>query len=337
MLLSLPALAYACGGSVAAWHAGLDFEATEQILRTAKIKSVTPIEEHLKKLGRRYKSRADVYYVELEGGIAGIAKPEPHIWSSLAEETGYQICRAAKSKLMAPTVIRHFPELGNRWGSFQYYVESPFNMNKPADSEKALALVSEKDKSDLILMQFMLGRFDIRPENLIIDATGAPLLFDVEEIHFLQHVQYGDFPFIRRLKHLTGIRSRPLPEGTFPFDKVQSLTPQSMGELWLTFKDYVDYNSIRELQRLLNEDYFAESTIRYVIWDKSVWLYRPRKKGSPLFTDVYSRETIENLRALDFEVLRRQISGEFRSRHILGFYNRRDQIIEASTRGRMIP
>lgn len=340
-LLLLPHLASACGTAIAAhnkaWHDGLDFEATERVLKTAKIVRSIPIDQHLRKFGKRYRGSADVFYVELEGGLAGVAKPETEIWSSLAEEAGYQISRAAKLKLMAPTVIRQFPEFGNRSGSIQLYVHSPFHLKRPDQRAAAETLVSEKDRSDLILLQFILGRFDIHPENLIIDSTGAPVLFDVEEIHFLQHVQYGDFPFIRRMKHLRGIRSRPLPSDTFPFENQQRLFPANLGALWMTFKGHVYHSSIRESWRLYEEGYFGDAGIRYVIWDDSIWTYRPRKNAPALYTDVYSRETIENFRTLDFERLREKISPEFSPRHIQGFASRRDQVVEASTRGRWIP
>ncbi len=317
------------------WHHGLDFDDVERRLLTSEVKTIRPIGEHLNEMGKAYTGDAEVFFIELADGTRGIAKPEDELWSSIAERSAYQLCREVGLKLMAPTVIRAFPELGNRAGSFQLYVDSPFNQKRRSDRKKALALISKKDQSDLILFQFLLGRWDVHPENILIDASGAPLLHDVEEIHFLQQIKYGDFPYIRRFLHKNGIRKRPFDFSRFPFEEEKQLTHGD--QIGPTFLNYFTLQTIGNLLAKYQKGFFPEGRLRYVLWDQSVWIYWPRKNQSPLHTTEFSQATLSAFSSLNYEILAQKLPAPFSERHHRFILERRDQILNASKTGAIFP
>lgn len=290
-LLLWSGIGLACTRGVASqalpWHHGLDFTQIEKELSEGEIESITPISEHLRNLGRNHHGDSEGYYVALKSGIAGIAKPESIPWGTSGEIGAYRVARLLKSKLIAPTVKRCFAQLG-RCGSFQYYVQTPFDLTREAQHETARKLLSRKNKSDLILLQFVLGRWDIHSGNLLVDASGEPVLIDCADILDLQHIQYGDHPYLRRGKYRTEVdETKP-----FPFDNPRKLIRPSWDELQSTLGSYLDTEKLQKIFKKLGRGAYLDDTLRYIVHQGEFWFYQGLTWRKPLYTADYSRETL---------------------------------------------
>ncbi len=317
------------------WDERLNFERTEEGLLHGEIKSIVTIQEHLKEIGRPYTGEAEAYYVELENELAGVFKPDedPEFpWSSVAEVSMYQLSQKLQTKLVLPTVLRR---IRGKKGSFQYYLKDTFDLvDSPDEKKLALAKLTPKRKADMAVLLFIAGQWDRHWGNLLIDRFGGLALIDNEGILILQMIRYGDHPFVCRGFKREAQGSAPSTD--FPFDSPHQLKDPTLEVIKEAFGSYLDQRKLENIHSKVGS--FVDETLSYVIWNQALWFHLTKKGRSAIYTDTYSRQTMDNLAkftALEWSELFPKPFGGYHQRL---FFNRVRQIQMASQKnGLWIP
>lgn len=337
---------WACARSVAPWNADLNFEEMEWRLAGDEIRKVESLADYLKRHGKTYSGNLEAYVVTLESGVVAIAKFSENLRPLRAAYGAYRAGRTFGFRIIPPTVMREFKNFGRRTGLLQIFVESPFDLHKKDQRAKAYHLVSQKDRSDLIAAKFILGRWDNHRGNEIIDATGTPALIDSDEILDLQQVRYGECAYIRygdvpgiwmgdsRINLLTDDWILDIP---FDFDNPHVLKGINRAALFWRFGGYLEQSAMEKLWMEWVRREFEKDTIRSQDWSGRVWIQWNTVGNKPLYTDIYSQDTIEHLSLVEPHDLRAELPPAFTDIHIHLMLNRRDQFVRASMNKTMIP
>jgi hypothetical protein len=326
------ASAYASGGECRAifgrssWYDQVDFKAVEQtLLHTAVIK-LEHLHDALAKEGKQPSGTSlGLRLLTFEDGTKGVWKPGE--WQRDGEVGAYQAAKLVGYKLIPPTVARAFDD---RSGSIQYFVKTPIDLLPMSRQERhqIWSKVSEKEKSDRDIFNFVFGQWDRHWGNVLIDEAGSIVAIDNGAIRSRQKVQYGNLPFVSRLRFgPSAVKQFAGTDwGPFPFERALLIKPtkESFTEI---VGPYVEQAAI---DRFWKER--ADTTMRIVFWENQVWI-QPIGFGNygPIRPTVFPSETIEAYRQLTFEKLRSVLPAQaFSDKQLMEILERRDQILAAS-------
>jgi hypothetical protein len=283
-----------------------------------------------------------LFFADLEGELPAVFRTEDDPWGSTAEVAGYRFARWLGSRLVPPTVFRTLrrgvdaPAAGWEWkadtrrGAMQLFV-------KAVGLPDALSRMTPKERADVEVISFVIGRYDNHAGNLLLDAGGAPLLIDFEGALNPQQVRYGQAPFVHH-----GLRYA-VPDGIpasrpFPFDAPRTLVNPTLEEVQRTFGPWWNQkwpSGMKTLHKMVPS--IPDRTVRYAIWDDQLWVQMNVVARHPAHTSVYSRATLERLRALTAKDLTgRILTPEFGPEHVAGILERRDQLLAAARTGTLI-
>ncbi len=277
------------------WNDALDFRVIEMQLTELPIKSIIEMHVFLTNAGKTVHYTNEVYLAELENGLYAVWKPEDELHDSYAEVAFYRASQKLGMKNVPPTV---FKSHRGRRGSLQFFVVSPYDLLKPADYKKAWAKVSAKDASDMHIIRFVLGQWDIHRGNLIIADTNDGVKIAVIDngavANWIQ-CRYGEHAYVRRLVSQSYKPDVHTSE-PFPFDAVRTLP--LLTTLVEAQQSLPDFPLDRELIRRWNN--LGAKSLQYVVWDQALWIpfYRGNKDIKPDFTDFYTAPTIAALSAM---------------------------------------
>ncbi len=154
------------------WDSALNINEIERQLKTQPIVSSKEMRAYLKENQKQDSFQHAVYLVTLENGLKAVFKPESKEQSPYGETAAYRASLWLGQQLVPPTVVRDYK--GQR-GSLQFFVETPFDLFKQEDRERALKLLSAKTKSDMALFYFVFrGRISAHWGNklIAIDKNG---------------------------------------------------------------------------------------------------------------------------------------------------------------------
>ena len=341
-LVTLLALTCAALAAPQHWYQGLDFAATERALETSPIVRIRTLKDFLESEYRfRWQGSNQLFLLELAGGTRAVFRTEDMPWGSTAEVSGYRFARALGSRLVPPTVRRVLQRgagvpgwawpTASRLGSLQLFVEA-------AGHPHVRDLLTPKERSDVEVISFVFGRYDTHPGNLLIDPSGAPVMIDFEVSMNLQQSRYGEVPFVQHGGRLH--TADALPRTTpFPFDHPRVLTNPTLAEVRRIFGPWWRLTwpaGMDMLHRMAQQA--PGKRIPYVIWDDMLWVQLDVPARHPAHTDVYSRETLRRLEALSIDRFTSEIlSPEYHASHVLGFLDRRRQLLAAAAHGTLIP
>lgn len=305
--------------------------ATEAALHAARILRATPMREFLESQGKRFTGSSEVFLFELEGGLRAVWKVDGNGKRTDAEITAYRLSEFLGLAIVPPTVRRNY--LG-RAGSLQLYVATTRDLARDGSLAKVFNQLSEKDRSDTILIQFIAGKWDNHSGNILITDANEPVLIDNEDMQTLQQVRYGEFPFLKRGQTREELRMNP--PGPFPFDSPMELKDPSFETLTSVFGHFYSVEGIERIYKKIPS--LPNRTVRYAIWDGALWVSNARTWNKPAYTPVYSKKTLRALHRLNAKVLTTQILlPSFTVAHVDGVLDRVRQVLEASKRGRLIP
>ena len=290
----------------------------------------------MEELGKKLAGTNPAFMITFKSGIRAIFKPDrdPSYQSSIFEVDAYRAARLVSSRQVPPTVQR---TIEGKQGSVQYFVDSSIDLLDGSEKSKnAYFYISEKNMSDQKLFYFIFGQWDANQGNTIIDDTYTPALIDNEAISARLKVRYGESAFRMQFPILESARVSQESD-TFPFDQAHILKNPTEQELALFLKGTVDPKRIPGFWKWRKNN--KDKTMALVQWRGHIWVQGIgfHNYGSKSRTNVYSKSTLDQYRALTFEKLRETLSTHLSNEHIYEILERRDQVLRASESGRMIP
>ena len=280
---------------------GLDFQNIEEQLKTNTIVKLIDMHKYLKANGKIDHFANEVYLAELENGLLAVFKPEKDlnaIENCLGELVAYEIDKILGFKLVPPTVLITYE---GRFGSLQFFVESPFDLLKNKEYKEAFSILDDEEINRMYMFCYILGQWDTHHGNKIIafnqESQKAKLaLIDNAGIINFSQSRYGEHAFVQRLYDDSYVSEKI----NFPFDKAQII------KLPIKYDEFVKrldgFNVSKRTLKHWNSSY---KSLCCVVWNNRLWIqYYKNNESVPInYTDHCSKATYDAFKKLDRALL----------------------------------
>ncbi len=289
-------------------------------LKKGSIKSIVKMKAYLKSKTKKYNYTGQVYLVFFDNGLKGVFKPGTnyHI-----EVSAYKMSRYLGFPLIPPTVIRN---INGKKGSLQLFIKSDIDTLNYRQYNKFIKQVSKNDIANINLFNFVFGKWDCGPENVIILKNNSKtylISIDNESIQDLQFVKYGKKPFVRIFQNIK-FSTKDFNK-SFPFEKAILLKNCNQSKLRAEFKKKLSEKFYHRFK------YRKSFQFKYILYKNGLWrqyIYIDRS-----YTEIYPRESILKLKKLNKKILTYIFSdckslNFFTDEYIRFILDRRDQLMK---------
>lgn len=169
------------------------FESAIQSLKgLIELKSIEPMRIVLKEKGEEACYTSDVYRIQRQDDSSmWVLKPSKSFQNPVGEVLAYKLSESLELGLVPETNLVWYK---GQLGSIQRYVE---NTKHSRGYKSILEDDKRKDIQRLKLFWFMLGQWDVYPENVLVRDDNSLVAIDNANILNKQRVnQYGELPFV---------------------------------------------------------------------------------------------------------------------------------------------
>jgi len=267
------------------------------ILSLDAIVSSVPMSDYLKEHHREATFTNSVFFITFQSGIRAVFKPCSHdeIKYAYGEVAAFKAARFLELDFVPPTVLR---TIDGKIGSLQLYVETSLDSQDRKQFKWALEHANSDDLANLHLFHFVFGQWDSGPSNLLIHYDGKLvnlIAIDNGNIVDLQHVRYGELPFVQCWASDT-LKTDDWDK-EFPFDRVNILrnpTPENIAAI-------LGKDAPATLCKVLSR----RPNLHYIIYHNALWrqFYANDDTFVKSWSDHYPAKIIERLKKLMIEAL----------------------------------
>ena len=230
----------------------------------------------------------------------------------MGEVSAYKFNQYLGLDLVPPTVRR---KIDGKWQTLQFFVNgNPKFMDDSTTIEDIKSVVSKKDFSDMNIFAFVIGQYDNHKSNMLLDQNNRLTMFDFEVIRIIQHVRYGEFPFVRR-GNWTEEKSDLDHRQDFPFDEASVLQDPSLTELKEIFSPYWSDRLIRSFHGYVQ--HMPQKELNYLRWNGFVWVQNKISSRRIATTDFKDNPLLKSLKKIKLKDLKTIFpKPAFKDRHI---------------------
>ena len=287
--------------STICWN-NTSFKEIEQKLLLSNIKRTISVYEYLNIPDRKYNPTAFLLF--LDNDLKAVFKPDRFHNQRQGAVMAYKFSQFMNFKFVPPTVIR---TLNGKKGIVRFVIESVSELK-----EQYIKNLSPVERSDIFVFYFVLGERDANRYNVLFEiSSGKPVLVDNETNTTVSFIPYGDFPF-----RSSGIKGGELtitsPEeyAKFPLEQVKKTNSNSLTELKSMLSDMLDseFEGYFIPWCFNRRAYLHDGNLYFVRWNNAYWIRHNMIYYKEIFKDllphIFSKKTIEQLKKLDYQVLK---------------------------------
>lgn len=315
------------------WRDHLD--EIEQQLKQApftKIKSIIPMREHLKSLGKQEAGSHPVFLVEFEDGLRAVWKPEMKPGAVAGEAIAYHAARMIGLRNVPPCV-----ELDSRRGVLCYYVHSSIDIKSANEKQRKeiFSKISPKEISDMLVFHFLFGQNDRHFGNILVDDQYRIVLIDNESIRMLTQFNLNGVSYARRatLKHELRSKDDEFYGTPFPFDRVRFLNMNNPAVVEGFLRNTDANLDVLNMQVKGIEN----KMLPMILWRNIFWTPVRANFLPPFKFDILSGSTMKAVAGLTRAKIREIFDKDrFSQLHIDLIMQRRDQLLEKSKTATLI-